>query len=66
MTQSSESETIEVPKRAAVIGASLLKKNAGAYYQKNLTRYADELHACARQLNEETDTDWKDLDAVQL
>ena len=62
----SDESTVEVPERAAVIGASLLKKNAKAYYQQNRTGSADILHASARQLAEGTDVEWGDLDGVAL
>lgn len=62
----SQSNFVEVPERAAVIGASLLKKNAASYYRKNLTASADHLQAYARQLCEETDVEWKELDDVEL
>lgn len=58
--------TVGVSERAAVIGASLLKKNAKAYYSQNRTDSADVLHAMARDLNDETSTDWSDLDSVDL
>lgn len=65
-TQESEEDTVEVPHRAAVIGSSLLKKNARAYYEQNRTAHADVLHSMARQLNEHTDVSWKELDEVTL
>lgn len=61
-----DQNTVEVPERAAVIAASLLKKNAGAYYSQNRTASADVLHGHARQLAEPTDTEWKSLDEVEL
>lgn len=59
-------DIVEVPEQAAVIGASLLKKNAAAYYSQNRTNSADVLHSHARQLCEATDTEWKELDEVEL
>lgn len=58
--------TIEVPEQAAVIGASLLKKNAKMYYARNMTTSADILHARARELCENTDVAWTELDEVEL
>lgn len=60
------SDAVEVPERAAVIGASLLKKNAREYYKQNRTSSADHLNAYARQLCEQTDVEWGDLDEVSL
>lgn len=59
-------DTVEVPVEAAVVAASLLKKNAKAYYSQNRTASADVLHGHARQLNEGTDVEWKELDEVEL
>lgn len=58
--------TVEVPEEAAVIAASLLKKNARSYYAKNMTAPADVLHGLARDLAEPTDTEWDELNEVEL
>lgn len=57
---------VTIDERAAVIGASLCKKNAAAYYAEKRTHDGDILHAMARKLNEDTDVDWSDLDDVSL
>lgn len=57
---------IEVPEKAAIVAASLLKKNARAYYKQNRTNSADHLNAYARQLCEDADIEWSELDGVEL
>ena len=57
---------IEVPEKAAIVGASLLKMNARAYYEQNRTESADYLNAYARQLCDNADIEWSELDEVEL
>jgi len=57
-----EQRTVEVPEIAAVRAAKCLKNGAKKMYQANATERADIFNGTARQLMDDSDVSWGDLD----